>query len=174
MQCPRCDSDRLVVIDSRGERDEIRRRRECLACQYRFTTYERIELELPMIIKKDGSREPFNRNKIRAGLLKACEKRSISTEKIDQAVDQIEQKILSACVKEIQSQEIGAQVMNALRELDQIAFVRFASVYLEFSQVNQFAETLASLEQDSGKKLFKSGQNKARRGPKKALSKRKK
>lgn len=146
MRCPRCHSDSLSVIDSRAEENEIRRRRECQACQFRFTTYERVERALPMVIKKDGRRETFGREKIRAGLLRACEKRPVSVEIIDQTVDKIEQKIVEQCVKEIPSRNIGDFLMDALKDLDKIAYVRFASVYREFSDISQFMDTLMGLE----------------------------
>ena len=145
MRCPRCDSDNLSVIDSRGDDNTIRRRRECQACQTRFTTYERIELSLPMVIKKDGRREPFDTAKIRGGLVRACEKRPVSVESIDHAVDQIERKVSELCVKEISSIQIGEFVMEVLSHLDKIAYVRFASVYREFSDISQFVDTLQSL-----------------------------
>lgn len=146
MRCPRCLSNEVSVIDSRADDTEIRRRRECQACQFRFTTYERVELALPMVIKKDGRRQPFSRDKIRAGLVRACEKRPVSVEIIDKTVDNIEQKIVERCVKELPSRAIGDLLMNALKDIDKIAYVRFASVYREFSDVNQFVDTLQSLD----------------------------
>lgn len=146
MFCPRCASENLAVVDSRADDNSIRRRRECQACQYRFTTFERIELSLPMVIKKDGRRESFDRQKLKAGLIRACEKRPVSIDQIDKQVEALELKISELCVKEIPSLKIGDYVMNALKELDQIAYVRFASVYREFSDINQFVDTLKSLE----------------------------
>ncbi len=145
MRCPRCDSDNLSVIDSRGDDNSIRRRRECQACHTRFTTYERMELSLPMVIKKDGRREPFGTAKIRGGIVRACEKRPVSMEAIDHAVEQIERRVSELCVKEISSIQIGEYVMEALSHLDKIAYVRFASVYREFSDISQFMDTLQSL-----------------------------
>jgi len=146
MRCPKCGSDHSAVIDSRGDEDAIRRRRECQDCGVRFTTYERIELSLPMVIKKDDRREPFDRNKLRAGIVRACEKRPVSMSAIDTTVDAIERRVSELCLKEIPSRQIGDFLMEALKELDQIAYVRFASVYREFSDVSQFVDTLQSLE----------------------------
>ena len=146
MRCPRCVSDAISVIDSRADDNEIRRRRECQSCSFRFTTYERVELALPMVFKKDGQRQQFSREKIRAGFLRACQKRPVSIEVIDKTVENIEQKVLERCVKEISSRDIGDLVMEALKELDKIAYVRFASVYREFSDVSQFVDTLQSLD----------------------------
>ena len=145
MRCPRCDSDNSSVIDSRGDDNSIRRRRECQSCSTRFTTYERIELSLPMVIKKDGRREPFDTAKIRGGVVRACEKRPVSVEAIDHAVELIERQVSELCVKEISSVQIGEFVMEALSQLDKIAYVRFASVYREFSDISQFVDTLQSL-----------------------------
>ena len=145
MKCPKCGSEELSVVDSRGDGDAIRRRRECQECQFRFTTFERLELSLPMVIKKDGRREPFDRAKLRAGVLRACEKRPVSIEQIDRAVEGIELKISELFVKELPSQDLGEYVMEALKSLDKIAYVRFASVYREFSDVKQFVDTLKSL-----------------------------
>ena len=152
MRCPRCHSDSLSVIDSRAEENEIRRRRECQSCEFRFTTYERVELILPMVIKKDGRREPFERKKIRAGLVRACEKRSVSIETIDHTVERIEQKVLEKCEKEISSRVIGDYLMEELKEIDNIAYIRFASVYREFSDVSQFMDALQSLVRQRQKK----------------------
>lgn len=145
MFCPKCNSDKTSVVDSRSDGGAIRRRRECQECEYRFTTYERIELTLPAIIKKDGRREVFDREKIRGGLRRACEKRPVSTEAIDAAVETIERRLQEMCLKEVDSRVVGEAVMDELRKMDKIAYVRFASVYREFSDVNQFVDALASL-----------------------------
>lgn len=152
MKCPKCSSDDLSVIDSRGEDDTIRRRRECLKCEYRFTTFERIEWSLPMVVKKDGRREMFARDKVRAGIVRACEKRPVSMEIIDKTVNEVERRVAELCVKEMPSIEIGDIVMAALSKIDKIAYVRFASVYREFSDVSQFVETLESLRSERGRK----------------------
>lgn len=146
MRCPKCGTENSSVIDSRSDGDAIRRRRECQDCTFRYTTYERVEFALPMVIKKDGRREAFDREKIRAGIVRACEKRPVSMELIDQTVDAIERRIHELCVKELPSREIGAVLMDALRTIDKIAYVRFASVYREFSDVSQFVDTLQSLD----------------------------
>lgn len=148
MKCPKCDSERSSVVDSRSERDAIRRRRECQKCQYRFSTYERIEYVTPMIIKKDGTRESFRREKVRSGIVTACEKRPVNVASIDEAVEAIERRLQELCVKEVESREVGELLMEQLKEIDQIAYVRFASVYREFSDLHQFVEALQSLDYD--------------------------
>lgn len=128
-----------------------RRRRECDACSKRFTTYERVEELLPMVVKKDGRREAFDRMKIVGGIKKACEKRPIPQEKIEEAVDRIEREIVELGEKEVPSKQIGERIMKALHTLDQVAYVRFASVYREFKDVNQFMKELEGLLKE-GKK----------------------
>lgn len=147
MKCPFCQNPDSKVIDSRlsNEADMIRRRRECEKCGERFTTYERIEEILPMVIKKDGSRETFDRLKIEHGIQKACEKRPVSMEKIDKLVADVEEKLGERGDKEIPSTEIGELVMKGLKELDDVAYVRFASVYRSFRDINEFMEELQSL-----------------------------
>lgn len=145
MECPRCSSSKSSVTDSRSDRDLIRRRRLCQSCGARFTTLEKIEASLPLIVKKDGRRESFEPSKVRGGLLRACEKRPISVETIDQVVESIERRLVELCEKEVSSITIGEFVMQELRDLDQIAYIRFASVYREFSDVSQFVDTLNSL-----------------------------
>lgn len=164
MKCPRCSSDSLSVIDSRAEDAEIRRRRECQSCSFRFTTFERVELALPMVIKKDNRREPFERNKLRAGMVRACEKRPVSMETIEKSVEKIEQIILEKCMKEISSIEVGDLLMSSLRDIDKIAYVRFASVYREFSDVSQFMDTLESLNRKNQRKVSKVMRTKAVNG----------
>lgn len=145
MRCAKCSSDHSSVIDSRGDGDTIRRRRVCQECGFRFTTYERVELPLPMVVKKDGRRELFQREKVRAGLLKACEKRPVSMEAIDESVGSVEGALAAELGREVSAQRIGDLVMLELKKLDEIAYVRFASVYLEFSDVSQFVDTLEAL-----------------------------
>jgi len=144
MKCPYCANSVNKVIDSRLSKDgsAIRRRRECLTCGQRFTTYEFIEEILPQIVKKDGRREPFDRTKIRAGIKKACEKRPISTEQIERIVDNIERMCRELQEKEIPSSTIGEMVMKELHDLDGGAYVRFASVYRQFRDVTDFLEEL--------------------------------
>lgn len=140
MKCPYCEHLEDRVVDSREgkEGDVIRRRRQCLKCGRRFTSYERID-EIPyMVVKKDGRRERFERNKVMAGLLRACEKRPVSTGQLEQIVDEIEQQVQDLPDREISSEEVGKAVMRHLRQLDKVAYVRFASVYLEFKDVTEF------------------------------------
>ena len=147
MKCPFCSETLDKVIDSRSSKDGniIRRRRECIECSRRFTTYEHIE-EIPiMIVKKDGRREEFSRDKVRAGILRACEKRGVSVNTIDEFLDELERDLRETEEKEIPSHRIGEMVMNKLHELDDIAYVRFASVYREFKDVNDFVSELKSL-----------------------------
>ena len=147
MKCPFCQNPESKVIDSRlsNEADIIRRRRECEKCNQRFTTYERVEEVLPMIIKKDGSRETFDRMKLEHGMQKACEKRPVSMEKISRLVAHVEENLQERGDKEIPSTEIGELVMKGLKELDDVAFVRFASVYRSFRDINEFMEELQGL-----------------------------
>lgn len=147
MKCPFCNSIEDRVIDSRmsKEGDVIRRRRECLKCEQRFTSYERVEDPLPMVIKKDGRREFFDRHKILTGLKKACEKRPIPIAKLEEIENSIEKKLVSMNVKEIQSSWIGEEVMSQLKELDKVAYVRFASVYRQFKDINELMEEVKGL-----------------------------
>jgi len=147
MKCPYCGKGRDKVIDSRLSSDarSIRRRRNCLKCKRRFTTYEYIE-EVPlMVIKKDGRREPFDRKKILSGVIKACEKRPISMGKLEDMVEQIERHIQKSFEKEVDAKEIGEHVMTKLAELDEVAYVRFASVYRQFKDIKQFMKELKQL-----------------------------
>jgi len=147
MKCPFCESQEDKVIDSRvsKEGNAIRRRRECLKCGKRFTSYERVEELAPMVIKKDGRRESFNADKIRSGLLIACKKRPIETDKIDEIVDNIEKKLIGLGEKEIPSSSIGEEIMAALKELDKVAYVRFASVYRQFKDINELMDEVKTL-----------------------------
>ncbi|MDD9819828.1 MAG: transcriptional regulator NrdR [Nitrospira sp.] len=154
MRCPFCNQTEDKVVDSRTAREgeAIRRRRECLGCNRRFTTYERVEETLPMIVKKDGRRETLDRTKIMAGLQKACEKRPISSDVLNTAVDRIEKFLQDRSESEIPAREIGEEVMKELHALDQVAYVRFASVYREFKDIDQFMDTIASLVRDRDKR----------------------
>jgi transcriptional repressor NrdR len=147
MKCPFCGHLEDKVIDSRTSRDgdSIRRRRECLKCERRFTSYERVEYVLPMVIKKDGRRENFDRTKILAGLDRALEKRPVDVEAREQVVNAIERKLVSLGIKEIPSKQIGEEVMACLRDLDKVAYVRFASVYRDFKDINEFMDELSGL-----------------------------
>jgi len=147
MKCPFCQHIESKVIDSRvaSEANNIRRRRECEKCAQRFTTYERIEEVLPMVIKKDGRRQTFDRLKILNGVKKSCEKRAVSIDKINELITQVEKKIQEIDLKEIPSSDIGVVVMEELKHLDHVAYVRFASVYRSFRDVNEFMDELQGL-----------------------------
>ncbi|NPV79834.1 MAG: transcriptional repressor NrdR [Firmicutes bacterium] len=147
MKCPYCGAPDSKVIDSRATDDgtAIRRRRECIRCERRFTTYEVIE-EIPLIVvKKDGRREPFDRAKIMGGLIKACEKRAVSLRQLESLVDEVERELRGKLEGEVRSQEIGELVMDRLRSLDEVAYVRFASVYRQFKDIDRFLEELQRL-----------------------------
>ncbi len=147
MNCPFCNHYETKVVDSRptDEGQAIRRRRECIDCKKRFTTYEKFE-EIPLIVvKKDGNRESYNRNKIINGLIRACEKRPVSMKKIEQVVDEIEKELYNSLEKEITSEHIGELVTTSLKEIDEIAYVRFASVYRQFKDINTFMEELKKI-----------------------------
>jgi transcriptional repressor NrdR len=147
MKCPYCSSDETKVVDKRASvSNSIRRRRECLRCKKRFTTYEKIENIDLFIIKKDGRREKFDKDKIKKGLLKACEKRSISLEKIDDIVEKIECKLRRYKKKEIKSEVVGELIINFLKKLDKIAYIRFASVYRSFEDPKDFEKEIKKLE----------------------------
>jgi transcriptional repressor NrdR len=147
MKCPFCQHADTKVIDSRlgKEGNIIRRRRECIVCERRFTTFERVEETLPLVIKKDGRREMFDRQKIIAGIQRACEKRSISIETIEKIVDGLELRFQEGAEKEIDTWRIGEAVMQALHGIDQVAYVRFASVYREFKDISEFMNELKDL-----------------------------
>ncbi|MET0152687.1 MAG: transcriptional regulator NrdR [Candidatus Binatia bacterium] len=167
MKCPFCRDLENKVIDSRLSKDGdiIRRRRECLRCERRFTTYERVEEMLPMIVKKDGRREVYERLKVVAGLKKACEKRPVSMERIEQTADRIERMLQERGEKEVASSVIGEAIMKALYDLDKVAYVRFASVYRSFEDVNEFMRELKDLIQstrDEGAPKSGRGKRKAR------------
>ena len=147
MKCPFCLHEDDKVIDSRSSNEgkSVRRRRECLKCKKRFTTYEYVE-EVPlMVIKKDGRRESFDRNKIISGILKACEKRPVSVEKVEALVDKVEKELQKSFDKEVKAQVIGELAMDYLHKLDEVAYVRFASVYRQFKDINQFMKELKDL-----------------------------
>ncbi len=146
MQCPFCQSDKLKVVDSRETAETIRRRRECDDCKKRFTTYERFEGKPLIIIKKDGRREPFNRNKILKGVMTACGKRPISQDRIEKTVDEIEAELKNMDTTEIKSKIVGDLVMEKLKELDNIAYIRFASVYKKFKDIESLEKELKELK----------------------------
>jgi transcriptional repressor NrdR len=147
MRCPFCAEQEDRVVDSRVNRDglSIRRRRECLGCQRRYTTYERVEEILPAVVKKDGRREPFDRGKILQGLKKACEKRPVPVAVLEDIADRVEKRVQEMGEPEVASRVIGEEVMTQLHHVDQVAYVRFASVYREFKDVTQFLDELTTL-----------------------------
>ncbi len=154
MKCPFCGFADNRVIDSRlgKEGNSIRRRRECLQCERRFTTYERVEEILPLVIKKDGRRQPFDRLKVIAGMQRACEKRPVPFATIEQIVDQLERQLQESGEREIDSSRIGKAVMDALHEVDEVAYVRFASVYRQFKDLNEFMAELKEILAEGGER----------------------
>ncbi len=154
MKCPYCNKVDNKVIDSRlaGNSLSVRRRRECLECSRRFTTYERIERVPFMVIKKDGRREPFQREKLLSGVLKACEKRPVSTQDIEDLVEEIEKEVKEKFYDEVSSDKIGEIVMRSLRKLDEIAYVRFASVYRQFTDIEDFLKEVERFSHAKSKK----------------------
>ncbi|HWP00404.1 MAG TPA: transcriptional regulator NrdR [Methylococcus sp.] len=148
MRCPFCGAQDTRVVDSRlsQEGDQVRRRRECGECKERFTTYEVAELNLPRVVKSDGSRQPFREEKLRAGMLRALEKRPVSSEKVEAAIARIKKRLLASGEREVPSRVLGDYVMNELSQLDDVAYVRFASVYRRFEDVNQFREVIDKME----------------------------
>lgn len=148
MRCPFCGAEDTKVVDSRlaGDGDQVRRRRKCEVCQERFTTYETAELNLPRVVKRDGSRVPFDGRKLRAGMMRALEKRPVSTEQVDAAQARIQRRLLSSGEAEVQSRRVGELVMDELKALDQVAYVRYASVYRKFEDVAAFREEIDRLE----------------------------
>ncbi len=150
MHCPFCSNEDTRVIDSRllCEGDQVRRRRECQSCKSRFTTYETAELSLPRIIKNDGRRETFIDEKLRGGIVKALEKRPVPMARVEDAINQVKRKVRETGEREIDARQLGELVMDALRNLDQVAYVRFASVYRSFEDVRAFLEEIQRLEND--------------------------
>jgi transcriptional repressor NrdR len=152
VHCPFCGADDTKVIDSRlvAEGDSVRRRRECQACDERFTTFETAELVMPRIVKRDGKREPFDEDKLRAGLAKALEKRPVSLEEMEAALNRIMHRLRSTGERELPSLRVGEEVMSELRDIDGVAYVRFASVYRDFQDVSEFQEEIRKLTTDLG------------------------
>lgn len=150
MHCPFCGADDTKVIDSRlaSEGQQVRRRRECYECTERFTTYEQAELNMPRIIKTNGAREPFAEEKLRSGLMRALEKRPVPTDLIEAAIDHIRHQLLAGGEREIPSRKLGELVMHELRKLDHVAYIRFASVYMSFDDIESFREVVERLEKD--------------------------
>ena len=152
MYCPFCNAIDTKVIDSRlvAEGNQVRRRRECITCAERFTTFESAELVMPRLVKQNGEREPFNEEKLRWGMLKALEKRPVSIELVDEAISRINHALRASGEREVPSKLVGEKVMQELRKLDEVAYVRFASVYRSFKDLNEFREAIDSMEQDVG------------------------
>ncbi len=153
MHCPFCATDETKVIDSRlvAEGDQVRRRRECLSCKERFTTYEVAELVMPRVIKQNGNREPFDEHKLRAGFQRALEKRPVAIEDIEAAINQIKHDLRATGEREVKSRVLGELVMDNLKQLDQVAYVRFASVYRSFQDIAEFRDAIELLESDSAR-----------------------
>jgi len=151
MHCPFCNAVDTKVIDSRlvAEGNQVRRRRECVTCEERFTTFETAELVMPRLVKQNGEREPFNEDKLRSGMEKALQKRPVSVEQIDEAVARINHSLRASGEREIPSHIVGEKVMEELRKLDEVAYVRFASVYRSFKDLNEFREEIDRISQDS-------------------------
>jgi transcriptional repressor NrdR len=160
MHCPFCSHTDTKVIDSRlaGEGAQVRRRRECEKCGERFTTFESAELVMPRIVKNDGTREPFDENKLRAGMMRALEKRPVSTEATEESLARIEHKLQVAGEREIKSRQLGEWVMEELKALDEVAYVRFASVYCSFQDVNAFREEIERLQDEVAREAIKRDQ----------------
>ena len=150
MRCPNCGSLETRVLDSRPTEDgyAIRRRRECMSCGFRFTTYERFEIGPVLVVKKDGRREKFDREKIKRGVMKACEKRQISMEDVEKLISNVELKLQKEGKLEVESKRIGELVMEELRKLDKVAYVRFASVYKDFRDIDEFLEIVKGLKKE--------------------------
>lgn len=150
MHCPFCHHTETKVTDSRiaGDGGQIRRRRECLQCGERFTTYESVELTMPRVVKRDGRREPFNDDKLRRGMMHSLEKRPVRTEDIEHSLNRIKSKLLASGEKELAAKIIGDWVMAELHALDHVAYIRFASVYLSFESINAFSDTIEKLEME--------------------------
>ncbi len=149
MKCPYCGDENTQVVDTRenDEGDTVRRRRRCAACDKRFTTYERVELQLPQVVKKNGSRTDYQRDKLKASMMLAMRKRPVTTESIDGALDRIEEKLVQSGEREIASDRIGELVMRELKKLDKIAYIRFASVYRNFEDVDAFSDVIREVQQ---------------------------
>ncbi|MDE2196543.1 MAG: transcriptional regulator NrdR [Gammaproteobacteria bacterium] len=157
MHCPFCGHEDTKVIDSRlaGEGAQVRRRRECERCSERFTTFESAELVMPRIVKNNGTREPFDEHKLRAGMMRALEKRPVSTEAIEAAIARITHKLQVTGEREIRSLQVGERVMEELKELDEVAYVRFASVYRSFQDVNEFRDEVERLKEEVAREALK-------------------
>ena len=157
MKCPYCKAEDTGVVDSRlsDDGDSVRRRRECQACGKRFTTYERVELQMPMIVKQNGNRTAYDREKIRTGFMRALHKRPVPTEYVDAAITRIEQRILALGEREIPSRVVGEMVMRELKKMDDVAYIRFASVYEDFQRVDDFRDAIQQVKRPGAKRARK-------------------
>ncbi|MDP1653914.1 MAG: transcriptional regulator NrdR [Rhodocyclaceae bacterium] len=148
MRCPYCNEDNTQVVDTREneEGDTVRRRRRCLSCDKRFTTYERVELQLPLVVKKNGSRVDYDRDKLRSSMALALRKRPVNTESVESAIDRIEEKLVQLAEREVASERVGELVMRELKKLDKVAYIRFASVYRNFADVDEFSDAIREVK----------------------------
>lgn len=148
MKCPYCSDPNTQVVDTRenDDGDTVRRRRRCLACEKRFTTYERVELQLPHLVKKNGSRSEYSREKLSASMMLALRKRPVATESVEAAIDRIEEKLVTLGEREVASERVGELVMRELKKLDKIAYIRFASVYRNFEDVEEFSDAIREVK----------------------------
>ena len=154
MKCPYCAEPNTQVVDTRENEDgdTVRRRRRCLACDKRFTTYERVELQLPQVVKKNGSRTDYDRDKLKASMMLAMRKRPVTTESIDLALDRIEEKLVQLALREVASDRIGELVMRELKKLDKVAYIRFASVYRSFQDIEDFRDVIDEVAKPAPKR----------------------
>ena len=159
MKCPYCKTENTGVVDSRlsEDGDSVRRRRECQECGKRFTTYERVELQMPMILKQNGNRAAYDREKIRTGFMRALHKRPVPTEYVDGAINRIEQKVLALGEREVASRVVGEMVMRELKKKDDVAYIRFASVYEDFQRVDDFRDAIQQVKRPGAKRVRKHG-----------------
>ena len=159
MRCPFCKTEDTSVIDSRmsDEGDSVRRRRECKACDKRFTTYERVEMSMPLVVKANGYRTTYDRNKIRTGFMRALHKRPVPAEQVEEAINRIEQRVLSAGEREIKSRVVGELVMRELKKLDDVAYIRFASVYGDFQRIDDFRDAILQVKRPATRMAKKAG-----------------
>jgi transcriptional repressor NrdR len=148
MRCPYCREDNTQVVDTRENEDgdTVRRRRRCLACDKRFTTYERVELQLPLVVKKNGSRVDYDREKLKSSMMLALRKRPVTSESVENALDRIEEKLVQLAEREVNSDRVGELVMRELKKLDKVAYIRFASVYRNFEDVDEFSEAIREVK----------------------------
>ncbi len=148
MKCPYCGEDNTQVVDTRENEDgdTVRRRRRCLACDKRFTTYERVELQLPLVVKKNGSRVDYDREKLKSSMMLALRKRPVTSESVENALDRIEEKLVQLAEREVNSDRVGELVMRELKKLDKVAYIRFASVYRNFEDVDEFSEAIREVK----------------------------